>query len=113
MQIQVVDHPGYGPDSTYVKWFWTPKLGPTASLLWSRLLVEAQLDTEFDPVEIGKEIGVGRRTVQETMNRLRYFGIVSGDDPIAVRNTIGPVREPDRLPRRLAAMHASIGRRSA
>ena len=112
----IESHPASRPTASQeTLWFWTPILGPTATLMAHRLagLVSSGETHTFTVGALARTFGLGTSTsrVQATLDRLQRFGvIVVNGDTIAVRIALGPLsnRHRSRLPERLAGIYEQM-----
>jgi hypothetical protein len=109
----VIEANGWPADDWRTLWFFTPILGPTATLMLHRLGgFAAEGETTWRPAEFGASFGlrgIGRQSAPvRTLARLCQFGFVrvSGTS-LAVRTHVGPLRrlDVDQLPAGLAATY--------
>lgn len=75
-----IDIDGHRINGTYVELFWTPQLGPTASILLRRLIV----DGPFDRDTVAAEIGVSAPILDRAVKRLCERSIARLDEHTGV-----------------------------
>jgi predicted transcriptional regulator len=107
-------HPGAHPtDSDEALWWWTPTLGPSATILAHHLTYYAttQPGTPISTDDLAILIGLGRlgSKLRDTLARLERFGVITfhSTDTITIRTQLPALsdRQLDRLPPRFAAVY--------
>jgi hypothetical protein len=87
--------------------YWTPTLGPTATLLIHRLATYASASPEtiFNLDELAQTLGVGDRKILNTIARLQSYDLIAVTTPtIGVRLVLPPLSHNQlrRMPHYLA-----------
>jgi len=115
----LVESRGHDPRSVYVERFWTPVLGPSATMLLRRLaddLDAAPRGFVLDMAETGRALGLGgsegrRSPLRRTLARCVRFGVARlfSTRTLAVRRMVPPLADHQlaRLPPALQAQHRS------
>lgn len=115
-----IDRVGFGAHSAYVEWCWLPRIGPSGTWAYRRLVSGFETSPEgydVDLVELARSLGLGtgvsrNAPVSRTLARLCAFGLATApaERTIAVRRKAPPLtaRQLDWLSPRLQRVHASL-----
>jgi hypothetical protein len=115
-----IDRLGFAAHSAYVEWCWLPRIGPSGTWAYRRLVGGFETSPEgydLDLVELARSLGLGtgvsrNAPVSRTLGRLCAFGLATApaERTIAVRRKAPPLtaRQLERLTPRLKRVHASL-----